>query len=115
MTERLLTINRERMVLPLWRGVASLNLMLPKEERKALLLRLFDDDCDLIDHSHIKRNGDEASAKEDTKGEAQLKATNGEQVPSVASAHAAEAAGLEADVAVNEDRAEEAMTTKPEA
>lgn len=30
--------------------------MLPKEERKAMLLRLFDDDTPLIDHSQIKRD-----------------------------------------------------------
>lgn len=37
----------ERMVFPLWKSVQSLNLMLPKEERKALLLRLFNDDTEL--------------------------------------------------------------------
>ncbi|KAF2493288.1 S-adenosyl-L-methionine-dependent methyltransferase [Lophium mytilinum] len=47
---------KERMVLPLWRSVASLNLMLPKEERKALLLRLFNDDTPLIDHSKDRFN-----------------------------------------------------------
>ncbi|KAK4962134.1 hypothetical protein LTR28_004751 [Elasticomyces elasticus] len=41
----------ERMVLPLWRSISSLNLMLPKEERKAMLLRLYNDDSPLIDHS----------------------------------------------------------------
>lgn len=32
------------MVFPLWRSVWSLNLMLSKEERRALLLRLYNDD-----------------------------------------------------------------------
>ncbi|KAL6715109.1 tRNA (cytosine-5-)-methyltransferase ncl1 [Lecanora helva] len=41
----------ERMVLPLWRSLHSLNLMLPKEERKAMLLRLFNEDTPLEDHS----------------------------------------------------------------
>ncbi|KAF2840125.1 S-adenosyl-L-methionine-dependent methyltransferase [Patellaria atrata CBS 101060] len=41
----------QRIVLPLWRSVWSLNLMLPKDERKAMLLRLFNDDTPLIDHS----------------------------------------------------------------
>lgn len=36
------------MVLPLWRSMHSLNLMLPKEDRRALLLRLFDDDTPLV-------------------------------------------------------------------
>ena len=38
----------ERMVFPLWKSIQSLNLMLPKEERKAMLLRLFNDSTDLI-------------------------------------------------------------------
>jgi multisite-specific tRNA:(cytosine-C5)-methyltransferase len=38
----------ERMVFPLWKSIQSLNLMLPKEERKALLLRLFNDGSDLV-------------------------------------------------------------------
>lgn len=47
----------ERLVMPLWRGVSSLNLMLPKEERRAMLLRLYNDDEPLIDHSKMKREG----------------------------------------------------------
>lgn len=39
------------MVLPLWRSLHSLNLMLPKEDRKAMLLRLFNEDTPLMDHS----------------------------------------------------------------
>jgi multisite-specific tRNA:(cytosine-C5)-methyltransferase len=38
-------------VLPLWRSISSLNLMLPKEERKAMLLRLYNDNSPLIDHN----------------------------------------------------------------
>ena len=38
----------ERMVFPLWKSLHSLNLMLPKEERKALLLRLFNDETPLV-------------------------------------------------------------------
>lgn len=39
------------MVLPLWRSISSLNLMLPKEDRKAMLLRLYNDDSPLVDNS----------------------------------------------------------------
>ena len=39
------------MVLPLWRSLHSLNLMLPKEDRRAMLLRLFNEDTPLMDHS----------------------------------------------------------------
>jgi multisite-specific tRNA:(cytosine-C5)-methyltransferase len=35
------------MVLPLWRSLHSLNLMLPKEDRKAMLLRLYNEDVPL--------------------------------------------------------------------
>ncbi|ETN44147.1 uncharacterized protein HMPREF1541_10697 [Cyphellophora europaea CBS 101466] len=38
----------ERMVFPLWKSIQSLNLMLPKEERKAMLLRLFNDSTELV-------------------------------------------------------------------
>lgn len=41
----------ERIVLPLWRSLYSVNLMLPKEDRKAMLLRLYNDDSPLLDHS----------------------------------------------------------------
>lgn len=42
---------QESLVLPLWRSLHSLNLMLPKEDRKAMLLRLYNDDSPLMDHS----------------------------------------------------------------
>jgi multisite-specific tRNA:(cytosine-C5)-methyltransferase len=48
----------ERMVFPLWKSLHSLNLMLPKEDRKALLLRLFNDDTPLVNLSHRHANGD---------------------------------------------------------
>lgn len=38
-------------MLPLWRSINSINLMLPKEERKATLLRLFNDESELVDHA----------------------------------------------------------------
>ena len=43
------------LVLPLWRSLHSLNLMLPKEERRAMLLRLFDDGEPLLDSSRDHR------------------------------------------------------------
>jgi len=41
---------KEPIVLPLWRSLHSLNLMLPKEDRKAMLLRLFNEDVELVNH-----------------------------------------------------------------
>ncbi|KAL3475881.1 S-adenosyl-L-methionine-dependent methyltransferase [Aspergillus californicus] len=38
----------ERMVLPLWRSLHSINLMLPKEDRRAMLLRIFNDDTPVL-------------------------------------------------------------------
>ena len=65
----------ERMVLPLWRSLHSLNLMLPKEDRRAMLLRLFDDSEPLQDSSKdrfkvvgsAQENGDKAEDFEDGK------------------------------------------------
>ncbi|EFQ98544.1 tRNA (cytosine-5-)-methyltransferase NCL1 [Nannizzia gypsea CBS 118893] len=54
---------RERMVFPLWRSAFSVNLMLPKEERRAVLLRLFDDDTPLV-NSTQKQEAAAAKAKE---------------------------------------------------
>ena len=61
----------EGLVLPLWRSLHSLNLMLPKEDRKAMLLRIFDEDADLINHSDPRAAGGQKkgsqSAEEDAK------------------------------------------------
>ncbi|KAL2869372.1 tRNA (cytosine-C5-)-methyltransferase [Aspergillus lucknowensis] len=50
----------ERMVLPLWRSLHSVNLMLPKEDRRAMLLRIFNDDTP-VQNTTQKR--DAAAAK----------------------------------------------------
>lgn len=44
------------MVFPLWKSLQSLNLMLPKEERKALLLRLFNDETPLVNMTQKQKN-----------------------------------------------------------
>ncbi|KAH8681136.1 S-adenosyl-L-methionine-dependent methyltransferase [Xylariales sp. PMI_506] len=41
----------ERIVLPLWKSFMSLNLMLPKEDRAAMLLRLFNDTSPVINQT----------------------------------------------------------------
>lgn len=43
------------MVLPLWRSLHSLNLMLPKEDRRAMLLRIFNDSTPLVNTTHNKQ------------------------------------------------------------
>lgn len=57
----------ERMVIPLWRSLHSLNLMLAKEDRTAMLLRVFNDTTPLVNnHNPGKRAPkDEATVKEE--------------------------------------------------
>ncbi|KAM4056979.1 16S rRNA methyltransferase rsmB/F domain-containing protein [Hirsutella rhossiliensis] len=45
----------ERMALPLWKSIHSLNLMLPKEDRSAMLLRVYNDMTPLINISLQKQ------------------------------------------------------------
>ncbi|ROW09594.1 hypothetical protein VMCG_02555 [Cytospora schulzeri] len=51
----------ERMSLPLWKSFHSLNLMLPKEDRSAMLLRIYNDTTPLINSisKHQKTDGEE--------------------------------------------------------
>ncbi|KAK4103491.1 S-adenosyl-L-methionine-dependent methyltransferase [Parathielavia hyrcaniae] len=56
----------EHMALPLWKSFQSLNLMLPKEDRAAMLLRIYNDTTPLINMG-IQRNGKEAKKAEDGK------------------------------------------------
>jgi len=55
------------MVLPLWRSLHSLNLMLPKEDRKAMLLRLYGEDTPLQDHSKERFNQQPEKLEAETK------------------------------------------------
>ena len=54
----------ERMALPLWKSIHSLNLMLPKEDRSAMLLRIFNDTSPLINISLQKQREQEKAKKE---------------------------------------------------
>lgn len=64
----------ERIVLPLWRSLHSLNLMLPKEDRKAMLLRLFGEIIPLQDTSKDRF----LKNKDTTMAGATMSHTNGE-------------------------------------
>jgi multisite-specific tRNA:(cytosine-C5)-methyltransferase len=46
----------ERIVLPLWRSMHSLNLMLAKEDRTAMLLRIFNDTTPLVNNHNPSKN-----------------------------------------------------------
>ncbi|KAF4980776.1 hypothetical protein FZEAL_3290 [Fusarium zealandicum] len=92
----------ERMALPLWKSIHSLNLMLPKEDRSAMLLRIFNDTSPLINITLEKQRNDQKSV-EGTKA---------------AEARAAEAAGEEQAAEVEEvpaadEPAVEAAETEP--
>lgn len=65
------------MIFPLWKSLHSLNLMLPKEDRKALLLRLFNDETPLVNLSHIHGNG--STAKVEIKVESSIEQEEAEQ------------------------------------
>jgi 16S rRNA C967 or C1407 C5-methylase (RsmB/RsmF family) len=55
---------QERMALPLWKSIHSLNLMLPKEDRSAMLLRVFNDTSPLINISLQRKELKDKAAKE---------------------------------------------------
>ncbi|KAK3306605.1 mitochondrial GTPase 2-like protein [Chaetomium strumarium] len=64
----------EHMALPLWKSFQSLNLMLPKEDRSAMLLRIYNDTTPLINMGIQKDNKPkEQKAEEETDGDAQGK------------------------------------------
>ncbi|KAI5845827.1 S-adenosyl-L-methionine-dependent methyltransferase [Morchella snyderi] len=44
------------LVLPLWKSRHSCNLMLPKDERKAMLMRLFNDEGEIIDSTNKNKH-----------------------------------------------------------
>lgn len=67
----------ERMVFPLWKSFHSLNLMMPKEDRKAMLLRLFNDDTPL-QNMNLTKNSNATSSIHKAKSpvEEEAKATS---------------------------------------
>lgn len=56
------------MVLPLWRSLHSLNLMLPKEERRAMLLRFFNDETPLINTTNKRQRIETSTPPPETDG-----------------------------------------------
>ncbi|EFW20770.1 hypothetical protein D8B26_002911 [Coccidioides posadasii str. Silveira] len=68
----------EHMVLPLWRSLYSLNLMLPKEERRAMLLRLFNDETPLVNTTH-KRDAATAKKEEESLETSQALGEDGQE------------------------------------
>ncbi|KAI0399374.1 S-adenosyl-L-methionine-dependent methyltransferase [Xylaria palmicola] len=64
----------ERMVLPLWKSFHSLNLMLPKEDRAAMMLRLYNDTSPVINQTlkqsaKLEAEAADSDVKDETKEE----------------------------------------------
>jgi len=55
----------EPLTLPLWRSLHSLNLMLPKEDRRAMLLRIYNEDVELVNHSDPAQKREAGVKKEE--------------------------------------------------
>ncbi|KYK59388.1 methyltransferase [Drechmeria coniospora] len=73
----------ERMALPLWKSLHSLNLMLPKEDRAAMLLRIFNDTSPLINVTLQKQkaNGQQPAAAKTEEAAESLAVADAEEVP----------------------------------
>ncbi|KAH9864354.1 hypothetical protein J1614_010288 [Plenodomus biglobosus] len=66
-----------RMVLPMWRHPGSANLMVDKDERKAMLLRLFNEkDTEIINHVAEKAKAAADAAANEEGAESKLEAQN---------------------------------------
>ncbi|KAF4126642.1 multisite-specific tRNA:(cytosine-C5)-methyltransferase [Geosmithia morbida] len=73
---------QESMALPLWKSIHSLNLMLPKEDRSAMLLRVFNDTSPLVnitlkkqqEQKKLQEAGAGAGAAEDDEDESAVDA-----------------------------------------
>ncbi|PLB48375.1 S-adenosyl-L-methionine-dependent methyltransferase [Aspergillus steynii IBT 23096] len=93
----------ERMVLPLWRSLHSVNLMLPKEDRRAMLLRLFNEDPPLINITQKR-----ATAQKATPETPAAVTASEQETPATAPAEAEEAAIQQENVALGQDEQEQA-------
>ncbi|GAB7358904.1 hypothetical protein MBLNU230_g4125t1 [Neophaeotheca triangularis] len=87
---------QEPITLPLWRSMHSLNLMLPKEDRKAMLLRIFNEDVELVNHHDMAKNKEQGADRRSDKPSD----PRAEEPPAAAGAagvSSAETAGLDAE------------------
>ncbi|KAK4126013.1 S-adenosyl-L-methionine-dependent methyltransferase [Parathielavia appendiculata] len=98
----------EHMALPLWKSFQSLNLMLPKEDRTAMLLRIYNDTTPLINMG-IQRDGKETKKAEEGKDaemeDAAAAAAEGQQTDA-ADVEVLDAPAAEVETAVTDDQGE---------
>jgi multisite-specific tRNA:(cytosine-C5)-methyltransferase len=93
----------ESMALPLWKSFQSLNLMLPKEDRSAMLLRIYNDTTPLINMG-IQRDGSKGEKKtEEGAGEGDAEMKDAVAAATEDAAAATEEVQEEADVAAPAD------------
>lgn len=59
----------ERLVMPIWKSFTSVNLMLPKEDRSAMLLRIFNDTTPLVNTSKRMEKLKEEQKEQEAAGE----------------------------------------------
>jgi len=83
----------EAMALPLWKSFHSLNLMLPKEDRAAMLLRIFNDTTPLV-NTTLQMQKEKEAQKEREKNGGGVQAAAGGDEP----VDETESAGQDADV-----------------
>lgn len=95
---------QERLVLPLWKSFHSLNLMLPKEDRAAMLLRLFNDTTPLVNNGLQMQKEREEKRRLEAAGTPAESAEGEAEVAAEGEAKAAEGgdAKAEADVEMEE-------------
>ncbi|KAL1891230.1 tRNA (cytosine-5-)-methyltransferase ncl1 [Ceratocystis pirilliformis] len=74
---------REPMVLPLWKSISSLNLMLPKEDRAAMLLRLFNDNSPLVNNSLLRQKYIQKQQEEEAKSKKTEAEADAEAIPAI--------------------------------
>ena len=91
-------------MLPLWKSFHSLNLMLPKEDRAAMLLRLFNDTTPLVNNGLQMQKEREEKRRLEAAGTPAESAEGEAEVAAEGEAKAAEGgdAKAEADVEMEE-------------
>ncbi|EAW07414.1 tRNA (cytosine-C5-)-methyltransferase [Aspergillus clavatus NRRL 1] len=94
----------ERMVLPLWRSLHSVNLMLPKEDRRAMLLRIFNDEPELL---NITQNQQQEGTPQTSTPVTPAAEATGEGMSATAPSEAEEKALMQENLVLGEDQQEQ--------
>jgi multisite-specific tRNA:(cytosine-C5)-methyltransferase len=97
----------EHMALPLWKSFQSLNLMLPKEDRSAMLLRIYNDTTPLINMG-IQKNKD--TTKDDEVKDEEMKDAEAQEEASIGDAETLVAPVPEEEDGVGQEEAAEVAT-----